>query len=416
MLLLAPPNSFLENPWSVPRIGLLYLGTVLRDAGHDVVIYHLNSLKELRKVVIGHDFDFIGITATTREYPAAIQILNYLKREKYQASVVIGGPHATALPDECLRNGFDFVLTGEAEKEIERLVTCPSMHPQIINCGYITKLDDLPFPDRTLSGEREQWQPFLYLGQAPNTRIASILISRGCPYRCAFCGPHDKYRRRSHFNIGAEMKQLHQQGYSGVIILDDLPFLKNEQVVAFCDLIQPLQIKFRCNFRPNLLTHKMAQRLAQSGCCRIQLGIESASQRILKTVKKRTKVDSNGQAITLCRDFGIQVKAMFIFGLPGDGPNTAEAIIAWVKKYRPDSIQVSSFVPLPGSPLWNSGYHRHVTDYSALSFFNNNNGQKNGVGNDRFSAEELQTLQEEILLRCRPFTHIDKGLPEGLKK
>ncbi|MBU4260608.1 MAG: B12-binding domain-containing radical SAM protein [Proteobacteria bacterium] len=411
ILLVCPPNPFLENQCSVPRLGLLYLGTMLNQHGHNVVVRHLRNLNELEGLV-EESFDLVGISATTREYMDAIQILNYFKREGSRATMVLGGPHATALPTEGLRNGFDVVVTGEADEEIVKLVNHPPELPAIIHAGLVQDVDSLPFPERSLMCNNESWRPFLCLGQNPNLRTASILLSRGCLHRCTFCGPHFRYRRRSDDNIATEVRMLHKQGYHGIIIVDDLPFISEQQVRSFCEIIRPLGMSFRCNFRPDLLTRKIAMLLAESGCCRIQFGIESANQMILDTIKKGTYFDKNGRAIEICRAQGLLSKAMFIWGLPGDGPETALQIVDWVTRFQPDSIQVSRFVPLPGSPVWLGGYHRRVADYSSLSFFRNPNFKtKIGVANDRLSPEDLDTLHEEILSECSRVTHIDKGLP-----
>jgi radical SAM superfamily enzyme YgiQ (UPF0313 family) len=410
ILLVSPPNPFLENPCSVPRLGLLYLGTILRQYGHRVTVRHLRNLSELEGLV-ENNFDFVGISATTREYLDAIQILNYFKREDSRATIAIGGAHATALPEEALRNGFDIVVTGEAEEEIVRLVNAPPDRPTIVCAGWVQDINRLPFPQRDLMGDDELWRPFLGLGQNLRLRTASILLSRGCPYACTFCGPHFHYRRRSSDNIAAELEMLHAQGYRGLIIVDELPFTTEQQVRSFCEQIRPLGMKFRCNFRPDLLTPKIAELLGEAGCCRLQFGIESANQTILDRINKGTRPDANGRAVAICHEYGLQVKAMFIWGLPDDSPETAQQIVRWVARYRPDSIQVSMFVPLPGSPAWQSGYHSRVTDYCTLAFFQNPNLKMPiGLANDSLSLEVLETLHVEIMSQCSQFTYIDRGL------
>ena len=415
VLLVSPPNPFLENPYSVPRLGLLYLGTMLRQHGHQVMVRHLHRLSELEELV-EQPFDFVGISATTREYLDAIQILNYFKREGSQATVALGGPHATALPEEGLRNGFDVVVTGEADEKIVRLVNHPLDRPGIVHAGMVRELDHLPVPERSLMGDHESWRPFLSLGQDPSLRTASILLSRGCPYHCTFCGPHFCYRRRSDYSVAVELDLLRKQGYGGLVIVDDLPFMTEQQVRSFCEQIRPLGIKFRCNFRADLLTPKMAKLLAEAGCCRLQFGIESANQMILDRANKGTSPEANGCTVEICHEHGLEVKTMFIWGLPGAGPKAAQQIVDWVARYRPDSIQVSRFVPLPGSPVWQDGYHRRVADYCTLAFFHNPNLRTPiGVANDHLSQDALETLHNMILSECNQLTHIDRGLPPDAK-
>lgn len=375
------------------------------------MVRHLHSLSELEGLV-EKPFDFVGISATTREYLDAIQILNYFKREGSRATVALGGPHATALPKEALRNGFDVVVTGEADEEIVRLVNHPFDQPGIVHAGMVRELDRLPLPERSLMSDHESWRPFLSLGQDPNLRTTSILLSRGCPHHCTFCGPHFCYRRRSDNEVAVELEGLREQGYRGLVIVDDLPFMTEQQVRSFCERIRPLEIKFRCNSRSDLLTPKMAKLLAEAGCCRLQFGIESANQMVLDGVNKGTSPEANGRTVEICHEHGLQVKAMFIWGLPGDGPETVQQIVDWVARYQPDSIQVSMFVPLPGSPVWESGYHRRVTDYCTLSYFRNANLRTPiGVANDHLSLEALETLHKKILSQCSRITHIDRGLP-----
>ncbi len=410
VLLLSPPNPFLENPNSVPRLGLLSLATVLKQAGQNVTVRHLDSFDQLAEIEDG--LDWIGISATTREYPDACQVLDYLKREKHPGVVAIGGPHATAMPEECLANGFDRVFAGEAEFAILHDVQSGGREPRIIRCLAISDINRLPIPDRALLDESQRWPPALYPGQPWDLKITSILLSRGCPYQCTFCGPHDRYRRFSNARLEAELRYLHLAGYGGLVILDDLPFMNEQQVTSFCSLITPYQMEFRCNFHPNLISEAIASRLSQAGCRRIQLGIESASQVVLTGIMKGTRPDANGAAVEICRRNGIRVKAMFIWGLPGDGADTAQALVEWVERYRPDSIQVSTFVPLPGSLLWKK-FHPSVTSYRSLGFFPDPTNLQafNGVGNDRCSAKELDVLRRQILETCSPFTQIDLGIP-----
>jgi radical SAM superfamily enzyme YgiQ (UPF0313 family) len=198
-------------------------------------------------------------------------------------------------------------------------------------------------------------------------------------------------------------------GHRTLVVVDDLPFLTAFQVRQFCDLIRPLVLRFRCNFRADRITPAIARMLAEAGCVRIQIGVESVTEGVLTAVRKRLGTEAAGRAIAICREAGIAVKAMFVWGLPGDGPATARQTVKWVRRWRPDSIQVSTFVPLPGSPLWRDGYGARVTDYRALNFFDRDD-QPMGFGNDRYGPAELAAWRRWLLDACWPWTQIDLGL------
>lgn len=404
ILLLSPPNDFLENAFSSPRMGLIYLGTILKQAGHEITIKHLSGNDELIRIA-QDDFDCIGISATTYEYMSAVEILNYLKREQHPAKVIIGGPHVTALPSEGLNNGFDLIVAGEADLHIADLVSKKINDRRIVSCGYVKDLDILPIPDRTLIDTDKPWKLSLGQGDLPNTQIAGIALSRGCPYKCSFCGPHFPYRRRKLLSIEAELHDLSLTGYTGLVVLDDLPFISKEQVAEFCKLVKFFRMPFRCNFRADLLTPQVVELLAAADCSRVQIGVESVSPNILTKVNKENGAEDAGRAVLLCRAHNIPIKAMFVFGLPGDGADTANSIITFVREYQPDEVQLSVFSPLPGSPLWKE-YSSRVTTYKALSFFSKYAFKELGVGNDRLTSDEVVDLKNYILKECEKFSHL----------
>jgi anaerobic magnesium-protoporphyrin IX monomethyl ester cyclase len=401
ILFISPPNPFLANPHSVPRLGLYYLASPLKKAGHQVKVQHLGSLDEIQPLC-QIPWDIIGISATTIEYPDALNILNYVKRIGHKAIVALGGAHATAMPSEAMRNGFDLVVTGEADIDIVPLVESTWEGQRLHRAGFIKDLDAITYPDRE-SVAIEDWKPFMSLKQTSHLKTASILLSRGCPFHCAFCGPHFMYRRRSNANIAGELQLLKDRGYDALVILDDLPFINEQQVKEFCELIKNFDMKFRCNFRTDIFNDSMAEMLSQAGCQRVQFGIESAECSVLNEINKGTTPEKNGAAIRICRHFGIQSKAMFVWGFSRDNKETAQSIIKWVEHFRPDSIQVSWLAPLPESPLWKIGHQTEIVDYRQLNFF----PQKRDVLRKKGIRGQLYC---KILDACSRMVHIDRGM------
>lgn len=205
---------------------------------------------------------------------------------------------------------------------------------------------------------------------------------------------------------------LKRLGYDFLIVVDDLPFVTDEHVVDFCKITRKYDMEFRTNLRANLVTERTAELLASSGCSRVQMGVESASNKLLDSINKKFHIDIAGRAIEILQSRGIPVKAMFIVGLPGEKKEDAYAIVDFVRKYQPAMIQISIFTPLPKSPLWNAGWGRKVADYYCLSFFGNK-ARTAGVGNEHMDAEELIKLRREIIQECQKYTTLDLGVPEA---
>jgi radical SAM superfamily enzyme YgiQ (UPF0313 family) len=156
------------------------------------------------------------------------------------------------------------------------------------------------------------------------------------------------------------------------------------------------------------VTPTIVEMLLSAGCCRIQIGVESADLTVLKRIGKQLSPAASGRAVEMCRAQGLPVKAMLMWGLPGDGPESALRIIEWTSEFQPDYVQLAMFVPLPGSPLWKAGYHLELADYRRASFFPSP-GTPAGIRNDRCSAAELLALYDHIVAECELFTQIDRG-------
>ncbi len=103
----------------LPLLGPLYLGTILRDEGHDVTIYNEN-IKEVNPSEL-KDSDILGISILTNTAPRGYQIAKDFRAINPKGRVIIGGAHATFLPEEAAQYA-DHVVKGEAELVISDLV------------------------------------------------------------------------------------------------------------------------------------------------------------------------------------------------------------------------------------------------------------------------------------------------------
>jgi len=182
---------------SMPLLGPVYLGTILKNRGHKVQVYnediHAPDYSKL-------DADLIGISILTSTAKRGYEIARRFPKEK----VIMGGVHASLLPDEALEFSRQ-VVVGEAEGVISDIVEGRRREP-IVFGAPVENLDTLPHPDFSL-----------IKGYRLPPIVMPISTSRGCPFDCSFCSVTKifgrKYRFRSPENIIAEMRSRNTRSF-----------------------------------------------------------------------------------------------------------------------------------------------------------------------------------------------------------
>ena len=101
------------------NLGLMYLGAVLREAGHEVRIVStgLSDVPHLDPDSV-KGCDWVGITATSALFPNARKVLAQVRTLAPGVPVVIGGAHASVATEDALKAGFDFAFMGESERTV----------------------------------------------------------------------------------------------------------------------------------------------------------------------------------------------------------------------------------------------------------------------------------------------------------
>ena len=222
-------TSGIEEGIKVPPMGLAYLAAMLEKEGYSVEILDMNAqpdtAKHFASILEKKQPRIVGITCLTPFYSTVLSLAATVKRV-LGVPVIVGGAHATALPEELLQqNTIDFIAIGEAEATIvdiaDSLLRNGNKPEDIAGIalikdnkflvtkarGYIQNLDELPFPARHLFKHENYYSP-----QYKSTGVTSILTSRGCPYSCIFCDYQflmgKIFRRRSPQNVIAEIEDV----------------------------------------------------------------------------------------------------------------------------------------------------------------------------------------------------------------
>jgi anaerobic magnesium-protoporphyrin IX monomethyl ester cyclase len=355
--LIIPPNPYLGDPMRNAPLGLLYIAAVIEQANVDVGVVDLrNKSPEDFENEIGHA-SIYGITATTPDYPAAIEIAKVAKRKNLDAWAVLGGVHATCLP-EIVDPIFDKVVIGEGEQSIlEVLKDCKAGYGgrRYYRSAPIENLDELPFPAWHLLPLKSAFSDNALFVGAGST--ATIITSRGCPYACSFCSNEKLSGRRTRFrspqNVLAEIKYLMKQyGIRNFRFHDDTLTVGKDRLMKICEGLKPLGIRWRAETRVDQVSPEVLGAMKDAGCEEIAFGVESLSQKVLDRSHKRIMLCDVYSAIDMVKKVGMQVRLYFMIGLLGEPLGFADRLIKFCEETKPDAVDLSTFVPFPGSAMY----------------------------------------------------------------
>ncbi|MCX6787567.1 MAG: radical SAM protein [Candidatus Kaiserbacteria bacterium] len=393
--LIIPPSPFLTDEHVFPFLGPLKVGSMLKDAKWPVKVIDLagktDFIRDIENAVSNSESQCFGITATTPQFPAAVQIAKAIHRVRKDARSIIGGTHATltvaarkyaeerrmvgraAASYRQLEDNFDVIVSGDGEETI--FLATEDNAPKLIDADdrrsplFLTNemLDATPFPARDLI-DLDSYHYFI-----DGVRATSLIAQLGCPYNCGFCAGRAssmlrKIRTRSAENIVKEMKFLYQTyGYRGFMFYDDELNLTPKMVdlmkmitQAGCEL--GVEWKLRGFIKSERFNDEQAQVMFEAGFREILIGFESGSPRILKNIQKGATLDDNTRCMEIADRRGLKVKALMSLGHPGESEETIELTLNWLLKVKPAAFDATVITPYPGSPYYDDALPVPVVD------------------------------------------------------
>lgn len=300
----------------------------------------------LQDIDFDEHVDLVGITCLT---PSALQA--YKIADKFRekgVSVVLGGIHPTAIPDEALKHA-DAVVVGEAENVWKNVIEdfkrgCLS---SVYQSETKPNLAGMPFPRRDICLPRRYLMRNL------------VETSRGCPFNCMYCSDWlvygDKYRFRPIEEVVEEIKSINKKLF--VFIDNNIAGNMNRAKKLFEALI-PLKIKWVAQASVNLGFDEEAVKLAaRAGCLGILVGLETLNKNLLKEIGKPFDPDRYIESITRIQKYGINVQGEFIFGFDEDTPDVFQETVDFAIKAKLGSARFAILKPYPGTRIYDQFIH-----------------------------------------------------------
>lgn len=394
ILLISPPfYRLMGSHYNGIHLGLGYIAAVLNKHGHMAEIYNadfsnsdlyldqrqlfnnfdlykniLNNTehaiwKDISRTIKNVNPDYIGIQMYTATFKSAQNIANIAKFLNSKIKIVVGGTHPSLDPEGTMRSGpYDYVVRGEGEytfldivNEVEpsqiKGLTFRNKEGTIISNDdrlFIENLDMLPFP------VREQ----IYI-EKEKIDSGAIITSRGCPFKCAYCASpriwQKKVRYRSVENILEELEYIKKQLNVPIVRFQDDTFTLNKnRAVEICEgiLKRDLNIKWICDTRVDKLDKNLLCLMKKAGCIRIKIGVESGSDRILKSVKKGIVNEQIKRAVKIIKEVDIPLTIYLMIGFPDETDKEIEQTIHFAEEINADYNSLSIVAPYYGTQMY----------------------------------------------------------------
>jgi radical SAM superfamily enzyme YgiQ (UPF0313 family) len=352
-------------------LALEYLGAALRAAGHEARILDLRLHRDdLETTLAEYRPDLVGVTAFSMHVRRAIAICAEVKAFDPAISTIVGGHHATFLPDDFFEDVIDLVVSGDGTEAIvaaaAEVAGGKPAHGDGIHrrgadgCFVATgarsrllsreELDALAAPDRTLT-EADRGRYFIDWMRP----IALLRTSVGCPYRCSFCSVwrvfEGHYHLRSIDKVVAELSTVSEEN---VFLIDDEAFINGKRMLALADAIRAAGIRKRyftyCRIDTLLRNRDAVAAWRDIGLERLFIGIDAISWKDLDEYNKKCSIDEIERGLETARELGVGVFAQFVVNTDY-GPEDFKTLERFIERSGVSYPSFTVLTPLPGTEM-----------------------------------------------------------------
>ncbi|MGA2681183.1 MAG: radical SAM protein [Candidatus Bathyarchaeia archaeon] len=418
----APPE---KSPWGVagrlPPLGLAYVAASLEKSGFQVEIYDNylleRPIEEVKSEIRKRSPEIVGITCNSLSYGRCIEMAKAVKEASPSCRVVVGGPHASYMPQTLLEHQeVDYLVIGEGEQAVVLLASsiikgekaqeaahipgvATKIGSEIAKTApqFISNLDEVPFPARHLLPMRMYTRELSYLTVKP---VDTMSIHRGCPYRCAYCETRELWgsacRSFSPQRVINEIQHMIETyGTKGIYFVGDNFTINKKRTSELCRLIKSdkIDLKWTCETRADLINKELLSEMKSAGCQTMFFGVESGSPRIQQKLNKGIDLQDVVKAFELCRQTGIQTMTSFMLGIPGETFDDMKETFNFSKKLKADWCQFNIYIACPGSQLYDEviskGLYDQLYDYLAR------------VKTNEFDHDMLEKIQRDFQRKCQ---------------
>ena len=371
----------MEGHYVMP-MGILYVSAYVKRSGiANVYTLNLNHVSGeeydiLQSYITNNKIDFVGLGGLSGEYSDIVRIVSYVRKIDHNVIIQVGGGIMTADPMVTMQAmpDVDFGIIGEGEQTSVELIDAITRKLDVTSVngiiyrdenGFgitnrrveIDDLDTLPFPDY----EGFNYAEYLRLNpdlsdEGKKYSQVSVIGGRSCKYNCTFCfhPSGSKYRQRSLDSIFSEIDYLvRNYDISYIALREELFATDNERVRQFCERVKSYDFDWSIQLRIDCINQELVDLLKNTRCRYLFVGVESADDRVLKSMRKGITLEQIERALDMLRNAGLNSRSGIIFGDTVETFESAMFTLNWFKKnYTKYRMFVDMIIAFPGSVLY----------------------------------------------------------------
>ena len=361
-------------------LGIAYVSSSMKKAGFNVFTLNLNHREGdvfdiIKSMIEENDVHVVATGGLSPQYHLVKSVIEAAKRVNSNILTVVGGGIISADPETAMEalEFVDFGVIGEGEatmcelgRALENGEDFSEVDGLIFKDGYcyiktnrrkdIENIDTIPWPDyEGFDIEKYLEVPPAHFAGVNKNRTICMLASRSCPYHCTFCFHTNgqKYRQRSLDDFFAELDYLvSRYNIEYISMADELFATELGRAKEFCARIKQYNIPWYADFRINTINPELLQILKDSGLDVMFFGLESADNRILKSMRKGITIEQIEHALKMVYESGIAIYGCFIFGDIEETVETAHKTLKWWREHPQYNIHLTLIKPFPGSYIY----------------------------------------------------------------
>ncbi len=393
-VILVYPDYRSSDTFSVSHLplGLGYIAKALENANieYEVIDLNIDFVNDLFHRIEKFCPEFIAVSMMSYRCKETYQLLHNIKNKFPNIKIIAGGPHITANKEIAMKEcpAIDIGVVGEGDYSVIEIVNgnpISNIKGVLYRDGdtlkftgerdFINNLDDIQFPT---------YRGFKLEKYGKSMQLAS---SRGCPYRCIFCGAPKilgkRWRKRSVQSMIEELEYWYDKGYRNFYFNDSNFAVDKSRVWDFCEEIieRKLDVCFKCDgLRADHVNRKLLEHIQRAGFTHLTFGAESGSNKILQNLKKGETLEQIESAIASATDLGFHVTLFFLIGSPGENKEDVEQSFQLALKYNLANVYFFNLTPIPGTEFY---------DWAVKHGYWDESGGRYPEGNFGFSSKAL---------------------------